>query len=97
MARPKGCKNKTGAEVKAQILAAYERIGGLKQFAAWASEHQGEFYRMYAALAPKEVLADVHVINESDLSDAELAAIATGSSQSAAQEADGPPESGGVH
>ena len=87
MARPKGSKNKTGAEVKAQILACYERMGGLHEFQKWAKDHRSEFYRMYAQLAPKEITADVTYRDESDLTDAELAAIATGSGESVVVEA----------
>jgi hypothetical protein len=97
MSRPKGSKNKTGAEVKAQILACYERLGGLQKFSEWAKEHLGEFYRMYAQLAPKEVMADVRVHSEVDLTDDELAAIATGSSEGAAETPGGESEPTELH
>lgn len=91
MARPKGSKNKTGAEVKAQILACYERMGGLQAYEKWARAHESEFYKTWATLAPKEVDASVSVRTEADLTDAELAAIATGSGTNAAE-----PESGEI-
>jgi len=97
MARPKGSKNKTGAEVKAQMLATYERLGGLHAFAEWAKEHQSEFYRMYAQLAPKEITADVHVTSEVDLTDEQLAAIATGSGSGASEAESGSEEPSPVH
>jgi hypothetical protein len=97
MSRPKGSKNKAGAEVKAQIIAAYERLGGLQQFTEWAKEHQSDFYRMFAQLAPKELSADVRIIDESALTDAQLAAIATGSSDSVIEEALSETESPELH
>lgn len=97
MARPKGSKNKAGAEVKAQILATYERLGGLQQFAAWAKEHQSDFYRMFAQLAPKEVEATVTHRDETDLTDAELADIATGRSTGTAEETGGETIDSSVH
>jgi len=97
MARPKGSKNKTGAEVKAQILAAYERIGGLHEFSEWARANRGEFYRMYAQLAPKELTADVHITSEVELTDEQLAAIATGSGSGASEAQGGAEEPSPVH
>lgn len=97
MARPKGSKNKAGAEVKAQILATYERLGGLQQFAAWAKEHQSEFYRIFAQLAPKEVDATVTYRDETTLTDDELADIATGCSTRAAEETPGETQPTPVH
>lgn len=97
MSRPKGSKNKVGAEVKSQIVACYERLGGLASFEKWAKAHENEFYRIYAQLAPKELTADIRVRDESDLSDGELAAIATASSDSVAEEASGEAESTQFH
>jgi hypothetical protein len=94
--RPKGSKNKLGAEVKRQIATCFERMGGLEKFVAWAGDHQSEFYRLYAALAPKET-ENEHTFNRSaeDLRDDELADIATGSragASEAASSAQEPPE-----
>jgi hypothetical protein len=97
MARTKGSKNKTGAEVKAQILATYERLGGLANFASWAKEHQSEFYRMFAQLAPKEVDATVVYVDETTLTDDELADIASGRSPAAVEPTPGETEPSPVH
>lgn len=97
MARPKGSKNKTGAEVKAQMLACYERLGGLAAYTEWAKEHPGEFYRQWAQLAPKELTADVHVTSEVELTDEQLAAIATGSSAGASEAQGSAEEPSPVH
>lgn len=97
MARPKGSKNKTGAEVKAQILACYERLGGLESFTNWARDNPSEFYAKYASLAPREIDAVVTYHDETDLSDAELASIATGRGDGAAETPDSTPVESSVH
>jgi hypothetical protein len=97
MSRPKGSKNKAGAEVKAQILACYERLGSLAAFTEWAKENPTDFYRMYANLAPKELTADVHVTSEVELTDEQLAAIATGSSTGASEAQGSSEEPAPVH
>jgi hypothetical protein len=97
MARPKGSKNKVGAEVKAQIAACFERLGGLAAYEKWARNHESEFYKAWAQLAPKEVTADVTYRDETDLTDAELAAIATGRGEGAAETTGGEEVAPGVH
>lgn len=97
MARPKGSKNKTAAEVKEQILACYHKLGGLKSYVKWAEQKPDLFYRQYASLAPREVNVDARIRDETSLTDAELAAIATGSSIAAAEETGGEDESSELH
>lgn len=97
MSRTKGAKNKYGAQAKENIVAVFNRLGGTSAMADWAKEHQSDFYRMYAALAPKEITADVTYRDETDLSDAELAAIATGSGDSVVEEEIGASEPSGLH
>jgi hypothetical protein len=97
MARPKGSKNKTGAEVKAQILAAYERLGALQAFTDWAKENRTEFYKMYARLAPTELIADVVHHDASALTDEQLASIASGSSDGTAEPENGETVDSSVH
>ncbi|WP_375598324.1 hypothetical protein [Devosia sp. Naph2] len=57
--RPKGAPNKTTVQVKAALEKAYDGIGGLEAFTAWARENQTEFYKLYAKLLPLEVRADI--------------------------------------
>jgi hypothetical protein len=97
MSRPKGSKNKAGAEVKAQMLACWERLGSLDAYVKWAKENRSEFYRHWAQLAPKEVTADVRVTSEVDLTDEQLADIATGCSEGIAATSESPPDASGVH
>lgn len=97
MARTKGSKNKAGAEVKAQILATYERLGALAAFAEWAKGNQTEFYKMYARLAPTEVIADVVLHDAADMTDAELADIAARSSSGAVEAQSGETIDPSVH
>jgi len=80
MARTKGAQNKVGAQVKDNLLAVFTRLGSTAAMAEWAKEHQTEFYKMYASLAPKEIDATVTHRDESALTDAELADIAAGRS-----------------
>lgn len=95
MARPKGAQNKVGAQVKENILAVFTRLGSTAAMAEWAKAHQTDFYKMYASLAPKEIDAVFTVRDERDLTDDELADIATGRSAGAAEPTQGetqPPE-----
>lgn len=97
MSRPKGSKNKYGAQAKENIVAVFIRLGGTASMAEWAKEHQTDFYKMYASLAPKEIDATVTHRDETDLTDAELAAIATGRSEAAVEATDSAGEPSPVH
>lgn len=44
--RPKGSVNKTTANAKEAIEAAFEGIGGIPALTAWANDNQGDFYKM---------------------------------------------------
>lgn len=97
MASRKGKPNKVGAQVKDNLVAVFTRLGSTAAMAAWAKDHPTEFYKMYAALAPKEIEATVTHREEIDLTDAELAAIATGRSESAVEPQTGEGELTPVH
>ena len=56
--RKKGTPNKTTAEVKAALTAAFMGIGGVAQLQKWAKEHETEFYKLWAKLLPTEVVGD---------------------------------------
>ena len=56
--RVAGTPNKVTQGAKANIMRVFEEIGGVKNFAAWATENQTEFYRHYAKLIPLEVVGD---------------------------------------
>ena len=97
MARKVGAKNKVGIEVKLQILATYHRLGGLEAFAKWAEANQTEFYRFYSRLAPTEVIAEVTHREVTELSDEQLANIATGSGSGIADSPEGEAETTPLH
>lgn len=88
MASRKGSPNKVGTQVKENIVAVFTRLGSTHAMALWAKEHQTEFYKMYASLAPKEVDATIRR-EEADLTDAELADIAAGRSARAVETTSG--------
>lgn len=97
MASRKGIPNKIGAGVKANIIGVFEKIGGRDAMAEWAKENKSEFYRLYARLAPTEVLATVDIRDATELSDGELASIASGSGEGVVETQESGGESGAVH
>ena len=46
--------------VKENMVRVFEDIGGHQKMAAWASKNPDNFYRLYCALAPKELVADIN-------------------------------------
>lgn len=60
--RPKGTPNKTTAAVKAAFEAAFDHLGGQKNFNTWAKQNQDVFYTQ---LLPKLIPVQVnHADNE---------------------------------
>ena len=86
MATRKGIPNKIGAQVKENVVAVFNRLGGTAEMANWAARHKTEFYRLYARLLPTESVTEIIRRDATELSDNELANIATGSSAGAAGE-----------
>ncbi len=58
--RPKGLQNKTTVAVKEAFQEAFNGIGGIPAFIAWAQDekNQGEFYKLFAKLLPLQVSGD---------------------------------------
>jgi hypothetical protein len=55
--RPKGATNKIPKQVKENIVAVFDELGGLDGMVEWARsdpKNQTEFYRFYSRLAPIE-------------------------------------------
>jgi hypothetical protein len=55
--RPKGATNKIPKQVRENIVAVFDELGGLKEMVNWAKsdpKNQTEFYRFYTRLAPME-------------------------------------------
>lgn len=97
MASRKGRPNKVGAEVKDNILAVFVRLGSTSAMADWARANQTEFYKMYGRLAPTESIIDVIHRDETNLTDDELADIATGRSEGVAEQTSGETIESSVH
>ena len=92
MASRKGSPNKIGAQVKENVVAVFNRLGGTAEMANWAQRHKTEFYRLYARLLPTESVTEIIRRDATELSDNELANIATGSSDRASSETAGEPQ-----
>lgn len=98
MSRPIGSKNKIGAQVKENLVAVFNRLGGTAAMAEWANENKTEYYRMYARLSPTELDVTAQVIDASNLTDAELVElIASGSRARVTNQTESAVESSGVH
>lgn len=78
------------------MIAVFTRLGGTAEMAKWAKDNLTEFYKLYARLIPTESTVTVmrHI---SEIPDAELEAIATGSSGRASEETSGSQISSGIH
>ena len=83
MSRPKGSVNAIGAQVKENVVAVFNRLEGTAGMARWAKDNLTEFYRLYARLIPSEYTGTIDIRDATELSRAELIAIATGRSQGA--------------
>ena len=97
MARPFGAKNKVGAQVKENVIAVFNRLGGTHTMAKWAQENLTEFYKLYAKLIPTEVIGEFSIRDAADLSDTELTAIALGGRTGAASAPTSEPLPGEFH
>lgn len=84
--REKGTPNRFTASMKDAFLSVYQDLqdetgtehGHLRQ---WALEHPSEFYKICAKMIPQQIKADVnHTVTAEDMTDAQLLAIAKGSS-----------------
>ena len=82
----KGIPNKIGAAVKSNVIAVFDKIGGRDGMAKWALSNKTDFYKLYARLIPTESVTEIIRRDATELSDNELANIATGSSTGAAGE-----------
>ena len=53
--RQKGTPNKSTAAVKAALLKAFSKLGGVPALVAWGKDNRGEFYKLWAKLLPTEI------------------------------------------
>lgn len=56
--RPKGIPNKTTASVKAALVEAFQKRGGVPALVRWAKENETEFYKLWGKLVPHEVTGE---------------------------------------
>lgn len=84
--RPKGSINKVSALVKENVLHVFDQMGGVRKMTEWAAANPTEFYRLYARLLPTEATLNVQHVSAAELSDSELASIASRSGDRAASE-----------
>lgn len=56
--RPKGARNKTNSLARENVIAVFNKVGGVEGMAAWALEHKTDFYKIYGRLIPVEVNAN---------------------------------------
>ena len=57
--RQAGTPNKTTIAAKEAFQLAFDKIGGADGLADWASNNQGDFYRLYGRLIPVEANAKI--------------------------------------
>ena len=47
--------NKVTASIRAALVAAFDKLGGVKSLVAWGKENPSEFYKLWGRMAPQEV------------------------------------------
>lgn len=66
--RVKGTANKLTADARSGILYAAEKLGGMDRLVVWAQEdpkNEAQFWTaIYPKIIPREIKADVHVVDE---------------------------------
>lgn len=95
--REKGTPNKISTTVRENVVSVFDQIGGKEKMAAWAADNQTEFYRIYARLLPTEATLNVNRATVGELSDSELIAIAAGSGEGTAEQADSAKVTSSLH
>jgi hypothetical protein len=53
--RKKGTSNKLSSTVKDNVIAVFDRLGGIEHMAEWASDNPTQFYNIYSKLLPIEM------------------------------------------
>lgn len=62
--RKKGVPNKATASVKAALVEAFEKRGGVPALLAWANTEPTEFYKLWVRMLPQDVDLRVTDIGE---------------------------------
>ena len=55
--RKAGTPNKVTASVKAALIEAFDKLGGVPSLVAWGQQNPDDFYKLWAKLLPTEVHA----------------------------------------
>lgn len=53
--RKAGVPNKISSTVKDNVIAVFDRLGGVDHMAEWATENPTQFYNIYSKLMPLQV------------------------------------------
>lgn len=59
--RKKGTPNKLAGNVRDNVLAVFEKLGGVDAMTKWAEQKPTDFYLIYSKLLPKDVNVDATV------------------------------------
>lgn len=59
--RKKGTPNKLAGDVRANVLAVFEKLGGVDAMVKWAQQKPTDYYLIYSKLLPKDVNLDATV------------------------------------
>ena len=69
--RPVGSKNRVPANLRADLMTVYERLGGIEGMEKWAREKAGNlalFYRMLVSTLPRQLAVSARFEHRNDLS-----------------------------
>ena len=69
--RPVGSRNKVPANLRADLITVYERLGGIEGMEKWAREKEGNralFYRMLVSTLPRQLAVSARFEHRNDLS-----------------------------
>jgi hypothetical protein len=91
--RRKGSPNKTTADVKAALVAAFDQLGGVPALVRFAKKRPAEFYKLWAKLLPSEVKATVDGTVRLELVEEILDGVPAPDDS---QDGEAPPEASGV-
>ena len=95
--RQKGTVNKISATVRDNVVEVFDTLGGTKKMVEWAKDNLAEFYRLYAKLLPTEAVLNVNHANPIELTEAELADIASAGRAGTAETQSGSEVPSSVH
>lgn len=60
--RPPGLQNRVTRSVKAALVEAFERRGGVDALLAWSNDDPTAFYTLWGKLIPQEIKAEIKTL-----------------------------------